>query len=226
MFCSKLTTFSAFCSSKAYPTYHKRSRNSPSRHAAQHGILIVHVTVAGNFPNPLYLPGPAARGSALFTVDGQHKGVVGGRGSALTQAVSVLSGTEDQTAPVRRFCTDVNVDFGQTLRLEERSGECKARDIHWLAQASIPSILVLEIARRKATVAERHTAIDCRDGSQQSNLGTGAGSGRTLAQAGNPGITANGEELLASRSGYRTAESLNPALDDLCAKPCKLCSRL
>src|SRR5579859_593556 len=83
-----------------------------------------------------------------------------------------------------------------------------------------------EIARRKATVAERHTAIDCRDGSQQSNLETGAGSGRTLAQAGNPGITANGEELLASRSGYRTAESLNPALDDLCAKPCKLCSRL
>jgi len=50
--------------------------------------------------------------------------------------------------------------------------------------------------------------------------------GRTLAQAGNPGVAANREELLAPRSGCRAEESLDAALDDLCAKPRELSYRL
>src|SRR6266849_1906423 len=113
----------------------------------------------------IYMPGSAACGSALLAIAGQRKGLAGGRGSVLTQAVSVLSGTKDQTVPVRRFGTPLDAGFGQTLRLEECSDQCEAGNVPWLARQGVSALLALEVARWEATVAERYSAIDCGDGS-------------------------------------------------------------
>jgi hypothetical protein len=65
----------------------------------------------------------------------------------------------------------------EALRLEEGSHQREARNIYRLAQESISAILALEVTRWKTTTAKEHTATDCRDGDQQSNVGTRA-SGR------------------------------------------------
>lgn len=90
----------------------------------------------------------------------------------------------------------------------------------------LPALLALKVARWKASVAEGHSSTDRGDSSQQPDLGTSPGDRRTLTQAGNPGIAANGEEFLASRSAFRTEKRLDATLEDLCAKPCKYSCRL
>ena len=163
-----------------------------------------HVTISSGFPTPLYRQRSPERGAPVFAVAGGLQGIFGGRGSVLTQAAGFLSGTQDQTTSLQRFGAAFAAVVGQTLRLEKRLGEREAGDVHWLASQTVPALLALEVARRKTTIGEGHSATDCGDGNQQSNLGAGAGGKRTLAQTRDSGVAANGEEVLVRRSGFRS----------------------
>jgi hypothetical protein len=95
-----------------------------------------------------------------------------------------------------------------------------------MASAGIQVVLALEVSSRKTAFAEEHSATDCGDCNQQPDLGTGAGGRRAFPQAGNAGIAADSESLLAGQFGLRIEKSLHTALDDVCAKSRKCCCRM
>ena len=78
------------------------ARNSPSLSLARHGILVGHVTIPSGFPTPLYRQQSPERGAPVLAVAGGLQGIFRGRGSVLTQAAGVLSGTKDQTTSLQR----------------------------------------------------------------------------------------------------------------------------
>ena len=145
-------------------------------------------TILGGFPTPLYRQRSPERGAPVFAVAGGLQGIFGGRGSVLTQAAGVLSGTKDQTTSLQRFGAAFDAVVRQTLRLEKGLGEREAGDVPWLASQTVPALLALEVARRKTTIAEGDSTTDCGDGNQQSNLGAGASGQRTLAQTRDSGV--------------------------------------
>jgi hypothetical protein len=92
--------------------------------------------------------------------------------------------------------------------------------IGWHKKAFL-AVLVLEVTRWKVTAAQRNSAIDCRDGRQQSNAGTRARGRRIIAQAGNPSVAAHGEKVLAGGREFRPKKGLGTTLVDVCAQPRK-----